>query len=160
MSSRDYDHRRPLFFSEALQVLNRSSRPRIFFNGFFVLKEDLYVFKVAHAKRDLRSWGHHTTGRVIVNLVIPKGSEVYLGITRLPDCGVYYKARASKAVVHSVFDLDHNSKSRAYSLWDSKFIYREGATIRPDGGFSHDENVCRPGIHFFLDIGSALSYYI
>lgn len=70
--------------------------------------------------------------------------------------------RASEAYVHSIVTANKRKskfvyKQKGYSEHDNSFVYVVGETIKPDK-FSHRENICDSGIHFFLDVADALDW--
>ena len=83
---------------------------------------------------------------VIVKLLIPEDAQRSSATSR--------KCRASKAKVLEIFGAD-----KAYSRYDSSFIYEKGKTIEPIGSFSGDRwDECASGIHFFITRSEAEAY--
>jgi uncharacterized protein YjbI with pentapeptide repeats len=73
------------------------------------------------------------------------------------------KCRAERVVVLEIVDLSTGTEVlRASSLRNANFIYRVGETIVPDGHtYNHDfRHECKPGIHFFMTRGEAISYFM
>jgi uncharacterized protein YjbI with pentapeptide repeats len=73
------------------------------------------------------------------------------------------KCRAERAVVLEIVDLSTGTEVlRASSLRNANFIYRVGESIVPDGHtYNHDfRHECKPGIHFFMTRGEAISYFM
>jgi hypothetical protein len=129
--------------------------------NFYKVTSPLSVFKKIYTKAN---------GALIANLIIPVGAKIYVG----ESFGSYQlwdnhsrKMRASEAYVHSIVTANkqkyHDSKSKfiykqkGYSGHDNSFVYIVGKTIKPDK-FSHRENICDSGIHFFLDVADALDW--
>lgn len=70
------------------------------------------------------------------------------------------KCRAAKATVLEIRDMLTGRKlETARSVFDRKFIYRVGETVRPTRPFSYEYDDCATGIHFFLLEHAARRYY-
>ncbi len=140
--------------------------------GFWRVENDLHVFK--------KGWSDDAFGdQCIINMVIPKGSEIYAERVNAKDYeyGIdCRKMRASKALVHSIvkyedceIGLMQNGKScmefsevkpisKCSSTWDQNFIYRKGKIAVPVQGFFYIQEQCTSGIHFFLNLVDATMY--
>lgn len=135
--------------------------------GFWKVEKDLHVFKKAYAKGN----------QCIVNLIIPKGAEIYVEPYNRTDYEYDYdnrKMRASEAKVHSIFSFldcdfyigkqdsmnfsDIQPMKNCISSWDENFLYVEGQKVKPRNGFSRDQEQCDSGIHFFFNLCDAVSY--
>ncbi|MBO7452299.1 MAG: pentapeptide repeat-containing protein [Clostridiales bacterium] len=70
------------------------------------------------------------------------------------------KCRCDKAKVLDIVSLDEREHySRAYSMFDSNFVYEVGNTVTPQNGFDPNRwNECAGGIHFFINKDEAISY--
>jgi hypothetical protein len=113
------------------------------FNHHHVLKYAVKAFKKAYSTP--------YRAPVIVNLIIPAGTLVYISSG---------KCRAASALVDSIH-LAGGCKAReshAISGYTTSFEYVPGATVVPDNGFDMQEYECAAGIHFFLTIQEALSW--
>jgi hypothetical protein len=154
----DIKRRQPLTFEEALKVLKPVSGVTMmgWDGAHLILNEDLHVFKQARFWKPRELWGYGDGEKVIVNLIIPRGSRIYIGRVRMQ--GVHYKVRASQAMVHSIANFQGKEKDIAYALYDRMYSYKPGKLKRPEKPFYMGFNECGSGIHFFLDIGSALQY--
>lgn len=79
------------------------------------------------------------------------------------ECGIrqMVKLRASEAKVHSIVGIGAaNGKVHrtAYASFDTSFIYKVGATVKPVKGFDLEPDECASGIHFFLCVDEAAAY--
>ena len=120
-------------------------------DGFYTLAKDLPCFKMAWC----------TTGRAIVNLVIPAGTQVYAGnfAFHAHNTTDHRKMRAAKARVVSIFSYERGTEQKsAYSDYDASFNYKPGKVVKPDNGFCGFQNQCAAGIHFFLNVHDAVNY--
>jgi hypothetical protein len=144
--------------------------------AFYRVVEPMHVFKkVYHNDGDPLTLGEGA----IANLIIPKGATVYFR-------SVDGKMRTSRAHVHSIVAYKGHtwsslrnlftyhvsssyipsdlapaclvSVSTARSEFDGTFKYETGKTIKPFKRFSHTDEHCASGIHFFLNIREALAY--
>lgn len=89
---------------------------------------------------------------VLVKLQIPAGAKRSSATTR--------KCRCNKASVIGIYNLDGTKASvkRAYSDFDSDFIYEVGKTVEVTN-FDEDRWAgCAPGIHFFMNREEAVRY--
>ena len=102
----------------------------------------------------------------IANLIIPKGAFIYLNYRiQFQEGESHVKIRASKAKLHSIVRISDQKQvvfarskyDSAYTYDNPKFLGKESELILPDQ-FSDHPGVCESGIHFFLDIESALNY--
>lgn len=135
-------------------------------DGFAVVTNSLKVWKQTM----------NEDGIVIVALEIPVGAEIYSQLLDKKEIYPSHKIRASVAEVVKQFNLGYVmikdvfrgngkysvenyvevKKSQAYH--DINFIYKTGREVRPVGGFSRNFEVCASGIHFFVNLSSALEY--
>lgn len=135
-------------------------------DGFAVVTSPLKVWKQTMNK----------DSDVIVALEIPVGAEIYSQILDKKEIYPVHKIRASAAKVIKQFNIGYvmmkgvfrgNGKygienylevkeSQAYH--DVDFIYKTGREVRPVGGFSRRFEFCASGIHFFVNLSSALEY--
>jgi len=130
--------------------------------GFFIVKNPLYVFKSAYSVSGYK---------VIISMVIPVGAMIFIGETsygnprrriNLKQCG---KMRASAAYVHSIVAMCWNGRKyepikylkHARSGHYAPFKYETGKTVIPDH-FGRGPRECSGGIHFFLNAKQALEY--
>lgn len=142
----------PLLYDDALKYLLERCR-RVDSNyghAKLVALEDIQVFKAANTEDHVET--------VIINMVIPKGTKLL--ISRLANRGINYKCRAERAVVHSIKKAawPHKGCARARSSWQSVFEYGVGKTVRPLKPFDTSMSTCASGIHFFVDVSTALCY--
>ena len=112
----------------------------------YLVKTELNVFKTVYCDE-------FQSG--IANLIIPAGALIRVANTQYLRG---QKLRASGAIVHSIFDTNLRSRRRAVSGHDEEFIYKVGKTVTPENGFELQDKECAGGIHFFLDLYSAMSY--
>jgi beta-lactamase class D len=125
--------------------------------GFYTVTKPLQVFKQTYTPAGTRC---------ITNLTIPVGAIIYaskevFNINHKDDeCRVHErKMRASLAVVHSnVTNRNLNAVQVAVSEWDNKFKYIPGKTVKPRHEFDMDDDQCKSGIHFFLNLQDAVDY--
>lgn len=135
-------------------------------NGFAVVTNSLKV------------WKQTTNGDniVIVALEIPVGAEIYSQLLDKKEIYPVHKIRASVAKVIKQFDIGfvmvkdvfrdkwrygienyvEVKESQAYH--NENFTYRTGQAVYPVGGFSREFHFCKSGIHFFVNLSSALEY--
>ena len=87
----------------------------------------------------------------IVKLLIPADA--------LRSSATTEKCRCNKAKVLSITDLDNTEVyQKAFSRYDTTFIYEVGKTVEVPG-FNKDRwKVCAPGIHFFMRRMDAVNY--
>ena len=116
---------------------------------FFILDKDLKVFK------KLSSITVLSRGFVIANLIIPKGTKIYVGYVGLLG---ELKLRAEKAYVFSICEEGRPHHSYGFSIHDKRFKYTKGETVRPTEEFSLLHSSCQSGIHFFLTLKEAWEY--
>lgn len=116
----------------------------------YILDKDMPVFKMAWKQDEWNA--SHWTERVIINMIIPAGSIVYMG----SNCG-FAKCRANKALVYSIFTHKGEAVGSAHSDRYIGFIYYKGKPVTPKR-FEDDFKVCASGIHFFVDVKSAVLY--
>lgn len=101
-------------------------------------------------KKAFRSDGF---GNRIVNLIVPPQTQVNFS---LDDGG---KCRAEQAFVHSIYDIEKKKEVKtAYSGWDTSFKYNKHHIVKPRYSFDETTRSCNSGIHFYLDLRSALDY--
>jgi hypothetical protein len=146
-----------LGYYTALQVLKKVSireNTGWSFDAFYRAREDIKAFKLLTDQHGIR--------RYIANLIIPKGTLIHIGSAS--DLRVYYKCRAEKARVHSIVDrYTGNEVTKAYSIrvrpktW-GRMQYKTGKLIDLTLDFDHRPGTCAAGVHFFLDVKSALLY--
>ena len=86
----------------------------------------------------------------VAKLLIKKGTRI--------RCGEFYKCRASKALVLSIYDKDHKEYTQASSLKEDTFVYHVNKIVKPLKKFNESENECESGIHFFLREEQAFEY--
>ena len=88
---------------------------------------------------------------VIVELLITEDAKRSSATSR--------KCRCSKAKVLSITSLDEKENfNKAYSSFDSEFVYELGKTVEPDL-FNEDRfDECSNGIHFFITRQEAVDY--
>lgn len=97
---------------------------------------------------------------VIANLITPKGAT----IRARNDWGHLHqhprKMRATEAVVHSIFMHRGGNQrvSKAYSRYNTGYVYRPGETVRPIAPFDRSDVACTSGIHFFLELRRATQF--
>ncbi len=120
-----------------------------------VTDKDMFVFK----KAMWRSPDYRHNQPVMVNLVIPAGTEFIMRGRSFSNGDGDYKCRAPRAHVHSIVRInDCKEIDEATAYHNSKFVYRKG-TVKAKG-FSRKaiDVTCAGGIHFFLDGYSARWY--
>lgn len=101
---------------------------------------------------------HHGSVECIANLIIPKGSIIY-GLPYGSDMQDGRKMRANKAIVHSIVSTNSGDEFKwARSGHDVRFVYKAGEAVKPLENFSTEQNQCRSGIHFFVNLHDALTY--
>ena len=50
--------------------------------------------------------------------------------------------------------------SEGYSIFESRFVYKVGCTVKPEQPFDTDRwNECSSGIHFFMTLSEAFNYW-
>jgi len=117
------------------------------------------VYKTAYSMDD--------SMRVIVTLILPAGAIVkapYGWFKRDPRAVEFGKCRASRAQVVGIRELSGRGKRRpksfkkARSRYNSRFIYRLGATVKPRFRFGVSLLECTSGIHFFHTRSEAEAY--
>lgn len=126
----------------------------------------------------LKVWKQTTNedGIVIVALEIPVGAEIYSQLLDKKEIYPSHKIRASVAEVIKQFSVEYVmikdvfrangkysvenylevKKSQAYH--NENFTYRTGQRVYPLNGFSRNFDFCASGIHFFVNLSSALEY--
>lgn len=121
--------------------------------GFYKVVRPLHVFK--------KTFSSNYNDSIITNLIIPIGAVIYVN-DRAWGTKTYVetrKMRASRALVHSSFDLIRKKRIPiTYSEYCSAFQYKEGTTVVPKSEFSYESETCDSGIHFFLNLNDALVY--
>lgn len=133
-----------LSFRQTLKYLEDYGRPRNM--RMFTLTKDLPCFK--------RAITQVCFGKdCIINLIIPAGTKVHIG-----KDGTFNKCRAARAIVHSIWSCDGEEQyDQARSSYSPTFIYIPGTIVNP--AYFSDYNItCGGGIHFFVDVESALDY--
>lgn len=128
------------------------------------LKKPVTVYKKLIA-RDRRT---NIKCDAVATLLLPKGTLINKRIQRSAELETIgdYKNRASKAkvVCIDVFVRDERGcqikrrRRRAFSAWDTTFIYRVGKTVRPVRDFNLTRETCASGIHFFQTYNKARWY--
>lgn len=119
--------------------------------NMFRVVHPLHVFKAARTLGE----GQVRYRKVIINLVIPKGSIVHLP----KNLKMHNKCRASDALVHSIYtQVGQDEVDIANSDWDWSFKYNKGLIVVPRKPFSKMNGICESGIHFFFDLDTALHY--
>lgn len=137
--------------------------------GFAVVTTPLKVWKQTFTK------GKDGYDIVIVALEIPVGANIYSDILdNNPDPSL--KIRANEAKVIKQFNVGfiegpysfascreyvlekYKMIEKSESINDSLFIYETGKTVVPTNGFSKKYEQCASGIHFFVNLSSALEY--
>ena len=124
--------------------------------NMFRVVHPLHVFKAALCREVS---GERPTvwfrRKVIINLVIPKGSIVHLP----KNLKMHNKCRASDAFVHSIYtQVGQDEVDTATSDWDPSFPYAKGQTVVPRKPFLKKNGICESGIHFFFNLDTALYY--
>ncbi len=116
---------------------------------FFTLDKELKVFK------KLSSIAAMSSAPVIANLIIPKGTMIYVGHVGFTG---ELKLRAEKALVQSIREASGVRHSHGFSIHDKRFMYQKWETVRPTEEFSKLHSSCQSGIHFFLTLNEAWEY--
>jgi hypothetical protein len=72
----------------------------------------------------------------------------------------YAKHRCDEAIVLDIYHPITGVKYvEAYSLHNSKFVYRLGEVVKPWNQFDNDlNNVCGGGVHYFTNVRSAIGF--
>lgn len=117
----------------------------------------LPVFK--HARHQHRPDTRFSTP-VIVNLLIPKGETF---VWCVGPGNPSQKMRASAATVHSLFNIELRypepivtAVDSAVASYDQSFFYHKGETVRPTRTFDAHRRVCSIGIHFYVNLRTAV----
>lgn len=120
-------------------------------NEFHTIARNMMVFKKTKHKTK-----HGNYVFVIVNLIIPVGTRIYIGST--------IKCRAAKAFVHSQTTLRGAKCDKSYPAFFGQLHwnvpappYITGATYIPDK-FELRNITCGGGIHFFTTLNEAYYY--
>ena len=117
---------------------------------FYIATEEIPAFKAAWQPNV-----PYATSNLIINLLIPKGATIYVGnINQLSG----RKLRTNSAYVHSICEPNGNQLLSGISYHDRSFKYYPGRIVIPRNGFNMNDSSCSPGIHFFMDLYSALVY--
>lgn len=138
--------------------------------GFAVVTTPLKVWKQTFTK------GGDGYDNVIVALEIPAGAKIYSDILDNNNNDPSLKIRASEAKVvkqfnvgfvevmynwggHNEYELEkYKMIKKSKSIHNSLFTYETGKTVEPTSGFSKKPEQCESGIHFFVNLSSALEY--
>ena len=100
---------------------------------------------------------HINSKRVLVTLDIPNDAKTNSNRSNILDIK-HAKYRCNKCKVIKINDLDGNEYNEAYSLYynqNFKYILNEEIII---DNYKDNEEVCREGIHYFIDKITALTY--
>lgn len=138
--------------------------------GFAVVTTPLKVWKQTFTK------GEDGYDKVIVALEIPAGAKIYSDILDKNNIGPCLKIRASEAKVVKQFNVGfveatysfagckkyelekYKMIKKSEAIHNSLFTYETGKTVLPTNGFSKKYAQCESGIHFFVNLSSALEY--
>lgn len=138
--------------------------------GFAVVTTPLKVWKQTFTK-DKDGYDN-----VIVALEIPAGAKIYSDILDNNNPSPSLKIRASEAKVVKQFNVGfvevtysfagrkeyilekYKMIKKSKSIHNSLFTYETGKTVVPTFGFSEKYEQCDSGIHFFVNLSSALEY--
>lgn len=137
------------------QHVKRTIKPALLTGNFATLNKDLRVFKKARMLKD--------DSKVIVNMIIPAGSKIYIGRSFVNINTTKLKCRADKAKIVSIhkamaFQKGSSKVNEARSLYSNRFIYYPNTIIEPENKFSREYEECSSGIHFFTTLYEALTY--
>ena len=93
--------------------------------------------------------------KCVVKLYVP--AEAYrVGRSSLRNtCN---KCRCNMAIVMSIMTSDGQFWDKAYSRYDSSFVYEIGQLVAVPGFSADSKRICGTGIHFFMSKEEAWSY--
>lgn len=127
-------------------------------------------FCFVRLNKDMKAFKHTVTHRhqnVVVNLIIPGGTKIFIGFARHDS--QFMKCRAERAFVHSqsISEYQNSQNSmgvidNSYSAWlapcKQLFNYKNGAVVKPMQPFDNTNRECTSGIHFFVTLHEAYYY--
>lgn len=145
-------------------IMKHTNDRPVLHDGVFVkLSKDMKVFKQTLCYFDrIGRAGRCVRGKVIVNLIIPAGTSVFIGHLNMYGDSQYVemKCRAEKAFVHSQFMRSGNTEIRSsfpVRYRNTNMVYSTGKMSYPRV-FDPRPDTCSDGIHFFVTLYEAYNY--
>lgn len=162
--------------SEEADSINSAYKNATTYKSLFISYDDEAKLLLEHAVDKYRAKRRHYGYKIarlpdgkpcMVKLMIPKDASVNHG--SYDDVHSVTKYRCNKAYVVAIFtfklnydntaklnlEYDRDSKSIAFSYYDSSFVYQVGERV--SSAFNR-HNACNKGIHYFVNPESAFTY--